>query len=315
MPGYVTKNAMTGSDDSEPKSVIPAGSGEYGAGAPKQSSDLASTTSEPPDTTARNGFHHSARRIVVEVAIAVAVVTALGATGIWAIGRFSAWSVRFVPKSVDVKIGDAVAAGAGFDRCKNDVAQAYVQDILDLLLTKQADTGFSFRISLASSTVPNAFAAPGGYIVVHRGLLTTARSGEEVAAVLAHEIQHVARRHSMKALLRAAGGSIVVGLILGWTELDTLIGAGMKLAGQAYSRDDERDADERGRHLLREVGISPAALAEFFARLSETRSFELPAILSTHPMDRERIERARADARGFTPTRSLPPPPKVIECE
>jgi len=146
----------------------------------------------------------------------------------------------------------------------------------------------AYRFHLADDELVNAFAVPGGDIVVYRGLLEATRSADELAGVLAHEMQHVALRHSLKSLIRGAGMSMLWAIIVG--------DAGSTLAGQAadrllslkFSRDAEREADAHGFNLLVERGIDPHGMVRFFATLAERDGATPPALLSTHPASAER---------------------------
>lgn len=229
-----------------------------------------------------------------------------------ALARTSAgFLVRFVPVSVDAQIGNIVAAAMGGQACDDPAAQAYVQDVLDRLLAVAPKHDFEFKISVADSDMVNAFAAPGGVVVIHRGLLEKAGSGDEVAAVVAHEIQHVLGRHGMKSLLRSLSGSLLLGTLFGYADIDAIASVTVELSQRAYSRDHERDADEQGRALMKAVGANPGALATFFERLQNEPSASIPPLLSTHPGHDERIARAKADAAAFTPTYAFAAPPTI----
>lgn len=146
----------------------------------------------------------------------------------------------------------------------------------------------AYRFHLADDKLVNAFAVPGGDIVVHRGLLRATRSADELAGVLAHEIQHVALRHSLKGMIRSAGLGLLVAALIG--------DPGATLAGQAadrlltlkFSRDAEREADDHGFSLLVARGIDPKGMVDFFATLAKQQNGAPPELLSTHPASAER---------------------------
>jgi len=150
------------------------------------------------------------------------------------------------------------------------------------------DSRHTYRFHLVDDDSVNAFALPGGIIVVHTGLIAATARPEELAGVLAHEIQHVELRHSLKAVLRAAGLSLLWSLIAG--------DVGSTLAGQAadqllslkFSRDAEREADAAGFDLLVERGIDPRGMVSFFATLARHGDTAPPALLSTHPASEAR---------------------------
>lgn len=156
-------------------------------------------------------------------------------------------------------------------------------------------TGSAYRYQwfVADSPEVNAFAMPGGYVVVYTGLLRAADSAEAVAGVLAHEVQHVELRHSLRNLIHGLGWRAVLALALGdfsggvWGDMAEQLGA------MAYSRDLERQADLRGLAALRRAGISPHGMVSFFEKLAREEA-KAPAWLSSHPAGTERMAALRA---------------------
>jgi len=166
-----------------------------------------------------------------------------------------------------------------------------------------------FTFTVLDSPVVNAFALPGGYVYVTRGLLALAEDEAEVAAVLAHEIGHVAARHAAErqqaalgAQLGAAAATILGAVLLGDKAADLVaqlagLGASAWLAG--YSREQEREADRLAVRYLVRAGYDPAALARILsaleawdglrADLGEAGGAKVPEFLSTHPRTPERV--------------------------
>ena len=143
----------------------------------------------------------------------------------------------------------------------------------------------------------NAFAAPGGFIVIFNGLLKAARSPDEVAGVLAHEMGHVIERHGAEALVRTVGLSLIFQIFVG--DASGLVGlgaaAGQLLLELSYSRGDEAEADATAVTALVAADIRRNGLADFFARLdreAEDQSEEF-ALLSSHPLNSDRVEAIR----------------------
>lgn len=141
---------------------------------------------------------------------------------------------------------------------------------------------------------PNAFALPGGDIVITDALLELlADEPDAVMTVLAHELGHVRHRHGLRMVLRAGAISVVTSVIVG--DFSALLAtAPAVLASNAYSRDNEREADRYGRTLARAGGIDTARMAVFFERLAEQRKATvdnnpLAIAISTHPADEERV--------------------------
>lgn len=162
----------------------------------------------------------------------------------------------------------------------------------------------TYRFTIVNSDVVNAFAIPGGAIYVTRGLIENARSMDQLAGVLGHEMAHVELRHSAKQIGRARtaeAGIGVVGAILG-REPNAAVQAGAGVAGQlvfaTFSRDQERQADQAAVDYITRAGINPGGLTAMFETLQSlerSRPSALEAFFASHPMTAERI----ADVNGL----------------
>ena len=175
----------------------------------------------------------------------------------------------------------------------------------------------AFTVTMLDSPVDNAFATPGGYIYLTRGLMALMNDEAELAAVLGHEVGHVAARHSQSRQSNAsttgilgAIGQAIAGSILGSGAAGQLaqqvIGTGAQLATLGYSRGQESQADDLGVQYLKTANYDTDALASVLASLAaqndldarisgETRS--TPAFASTHPDPQSRVRVALADAQ------------------
>jgi len=233
------------------------------------------------------------------------------------LGAIAAKLVDWVPTEVDVALGEQNWAELAppEDQCTDPGPLAYVESLTGPLIA-ETDGEFVFQFVVVESEEVNAFALPGGFVTVNMGLLEAAESGEEVAAVLAHEMTHVTNRHGMRAVLRRVGGLALVSMVFGGTDLEAIAFAADGLASQSHSRDQERDADEGGRRILMAAGVDPTGMATFFERLEEMQG-SMPGaaiLLSTHPNPGERAETTREIAMDFTATRDLPDPPADLRC-
>jgi len=260
---------------------------------------------------AARGFDPHQGRAFGELLLFAAVVVALGALAYHFAGTLAAWATPLVPKSVDRKLGEVSAAQLSIMRSEcSKRATDYVNVITAPLLEAAGPLPFEFEVVVARDESINAFALPGGFLTVNSGLLEAAESGEEVAGVLGHEIQHALLRHGTKRILRQLGGSIVLGLVLG-AEPTGMSGLAGQLTSLAYDRGQETEADERGVQLLLRAGIDPSGLGRFFERLAEEGGPAPPALLSTHPDPGERATLARQVVPGGA-KRKLPPPPRPV---
>ena len=149
----------------------------------------------------------------------------------------------------------------------------------------------------------NAFALPGGTIVITDDMVKLAESDQEVLAILAHEIGHVELRHVMRHVLQDSAVAVAAATITGDAATLSVAVAGLpSLVAQAeYSRDFETEADDFAFELLRQHEMSPEAFATVMERIQADCECEPGALdfLSTHPVTGERIKRARAAAQDF----------------
>ncbi len=170
-----------------------------------------------------------------------------------------------------------------------------------------AGSAYTYQWFVAANPEVNAFALPGGYVVVHTGLLRAADNAEEVAGVLAHEVQHVELRHSLRNLIHGLGWRAALGLARGDLSGGVWMGLADQLGKMRYSRELERQADLGGLESLRKAGISPEGMPTFFAKLAR-QGEQGTALLSSHPASAERMQTLRQAiaARGGYPADRLP---------
>ena len=137
---------------------------------------------------------------------------------------------------------------------------------------------------------PNAFALPGGTVVMTDAMVRAFNNPDLVAGVLAHEIGHVVEEHGLRQIYQSLGVYVLVALIAGDTGpiLEDVLLEGGVLLSLSYSRAHEREADEFGIRLADEAGFNPAGLLAFFEHLPDAREDE-SNYLSTHPASGERI--------------------------
>lgn len=197
----------------------------------------------------------------------------------------------------------------------------WVEDLGRRLAAASAQPGFEWHFTVLDSDVVNAFALPGGYVYVTRGLLTLAKDEAEVAGVLAHEIGHVTARHSVARATRSTLTDLLaagVGMALGNDTVAQLLtlGSGAMLA--SYSREQELEADALGVETLARAGYDPFAQATFLETLrryeqytslrtgNNSGGFDL---FATHPPTAERVETAARQARRYPPGGQRPVTP------
>ncbi|MFQ5784299.1 MAG: M48 family metallopeptidase [Alphaproteobacteria bacterium] len=202
-----------------------------------------------------------------------------------------------VPADWEKALGAQVVKGwlAQGEVCTGTAGSRVLARLIDRLVAG-VETPFVITVRVIDAGEANAFAAPGGNIVVLRGLIDFAESGDEVAGVLAHEIGHVVERHAMEAVVRAAGLSLIFQALVGDVSglLSLAAGAGEYLLSLSYSRGAEAEADAVALDILHRADIRTDGLAALFARLTDARGGtpDALAFLSTHPPSRERAAAA-----------------------
>jgi len=161
-----------------------------------------------------------------------------------------------------------------------------------------------------NSSEVNAFAVPGGYVYVNRGLIERAQKMDQLAGVLGHEIGHVVRRHSVKQMEQAQGANIGVTLACVLTQVcnNQATAAAINVGGTAlfakFSRDDEAQADAAGVDELVRAGINPNGMPQMFEKLLAERQ-QAPSALDTwftdHPLEESRIQDTRNQIAKINP--------------
>jgi len=211
-------------------------------------------------------------------------------------------ALAFVPVDFEVEIGDSIfeSLEEEFPPCDDAELQVELQAMVDEL--KDPASPYELRVSIVRSEDANAFALPGGRIVVLSGLLAKSASADEIAGVLAHEVAHVERRHSMRHLARSVGILFFMSAAVGGgAEGLELLEAAGELSGLLlnlhYSREAESEADALAVAKLHAHQRTVEGLAGFFARMEKEAGIakleNALHWLSTHPVTADRIEMLR----------------------
>lgn len=179
----------------------------------------------------------------------------------------------------------------------------YVNVLGDSIARLADDRGIDYTFYVVNAAEVNAFAVPGGYIYVNRGLIERTQNLSQLAGVLGHEIAHVVRRHSVQQMEKAQGANL--GVILGCTLINVCgsqaAQAAIQVGGSAlfakFGRDDEREADRDAVVNVVRTGIHPRGVPEMFQILLAEKSRNPSAVeswFSTHPGEEERIQETQA---------------------
>jgi len=222
--------------------------------------------------------------------------------------RFAA---GFVPPRAEAKLGEHTLALFEERVCKPSTLSPARQEALQArfaVLNSGLADGYAYRLLLrdCGAVGANAFALPGGTIVMTDALVKLAKTDEQIVAVLAHEVGHVRHRHGLRIALQAAGLAALTAAVLGDAVSITSLAVTLPtvILQSGYSRSFETEADDYAFQRLKALGLSPRAFGEMMLllesgekRRAAAKSGEALDYFSTHPSTAKRIERAEAAAR------------------
>ena len=215
----------------------------------------------------------------------------------------------FIPPEREVALGKhtvenlrwglAKRGGGEVSFCSNPEGRVALLKLGQRLATDD-ELPYPITLQVIDHPMPNAFAVPGGHIVLFQGLIKNATSPEEVASVLAHELGHVVARDPTRLALRSASSAGILGLLIGdFTGGAAVLLLTEQMLSARYTRDAEQAADEFAQKTLVAAGLPLEPMATFFERMAGGRpaggdSGTLSSHLKSHPDLAERAERARA---------------------
>ena len=193
---------------------------------------------------------------------------------------------------------EAQQVNAQLPMVQDALIQNYVNSLGQRIASRTTRSDLDWQFRVVNSSQVNAFALPGGFVYINRGVLERASNMSEVAGVLGHEIEHVVRRHSVKQMEQAQGANVGVGILCALTGIcqSGVAQAAINVGGAAvfakFSRTDEVQADEGGFNNLMRAGISPRGMYTFFQKLlaeEQQGSSGAAAWFSDHPGTSDRL--------------------------
>ncbi|MCB1179098.1 MAG: M48 family metallopeptidase [Leptospiraceae bacterium] len=218
----------------------------------------------------------------------------------WLRNSFSYAIASRIPIKWEESLGNTIYSSmiSGKKMYTDEETLALLNPIVDPLKDAAKDSGYKFQFHIMEDPSLNAFALPGGHIVIHSELIRRSETPEEIAGVLAHEISHVTEKHGVRQIISSIGIFVVIqtfffyftGLLAILTQNSGL------LLRTKFSRDFEREADAKGFHYLYHSKIDPSGMLEFFKKIQEQEkeimgdSGEVLSFISTHPGTEERME-------------------------
>ena len=210
-----------------------------------------------------------------------------------------------------------------FKFINNPEVERYVDRIGRRILGATGPQSFDYRFFVVDDSQLNAFAVPGGSVYLYTGLIERAKSTDELAGVLGHEIVHIKARH----MARSSGPDAISILSLLSMVLLARTGAGGQAAGvvgqavaatrqAAYSRQLEMEADTLGTRYMATAGFDPKGTIAFLKTLDQERALnpiDVPAYIMTHPITQERVANAELVVRSLGPTQPRPEAPEALK--
>ena len=195
-------------------------------------------------------------------------------------------------RDTEEKLGDLFWEHLGDegDQITDTLTIAAMDTLVSRICSANAIPREHIKLHVFRADVVNAFAMPGGHLVVNSALIEDCKKPEQLCGVLAHEIAHIELRHVMKKLVREVGMSVLVNMTTGGGDggqVGEVVGA---LSSKAFDRDMEREADMKGLDYLMNAHIDPHPFADFLYLTGDGESEEAFEWLSTHPSSKERME-------------------------
>ncbi len=223
-----------------------------------------------------------------------------------------------IPVEWEVTLGQSILKMLPLEQKPNQKVLAVLQDTVDLLeQSVEGKQPYDLKIYIWPGNTVNALALPGGPIVVFQGLLNQAESPEELAGVIAHEIQHVLLRHSTRGILRNLAQNMFLTLLIG--DVNAVMEGMASLAGEletlGLSRDMEAEADRKGMELILAANIDPHGMIRIFEKLTqeessqeggirektvtEEKGIEFFSYFSTHPSSQNRLTKLEKQMKPY----------------
>ena len=241
-------------------------------------------------------------RASTKILMVLGIMVALLLSGyLWFVPWLGERAAMGFSKEYEISMGHrmykAISGTFTIDDRKTEVVNRFYSQL-------QYNTGYPIKITVVESAQINAFAIPGGHIVVNDALLKKMKTPEKLAALLGHEASHVAMRHSLRNMFRSLARKMFLALVFGNDAgiANIMINNADELKGLAYARALETAADNDGLQLMAKSGMDPNGMIRLMELLQqESGGHEPNSLLSTHPVMADRIRNIKKQMRSLTP--------------
>jgi beta-barrel assembly-enhancing protease len=231
--------------------------------------------------------------------IFLGIITVLVTTYFLIVPWMSEKLATTVSVSTEQQLGNAVYDALDLSGQEDKEATAVLNEFFQEM---KVQTPYTIHITVVKSDVVNAFALPGGNIVVYSALLTELKTYPELAALLSHEFTHVNNKHSTKSIFRQLGSRVFLSLLFGkfGNVTSIMVDQADKFKSLKYSRSLEKEADLDGLSLLRERKIDPEGFIGLFRHLRDSApASAMPEFLGSHPDIDNRIAYIREASKNW----------------
>ncbi len=241
-------------------------------------------------------YHHTIGKTRNKILLLFGIVFAIiVATYFWFVPWLGERVAMNFSREYEIELGESMYRST-LNAYKVDSAKTQVMNEFYKELHFQVD--YPIYITVVEATEVNAFAIPGGHIIVHDAILEGMKTPEELAALLGHEASHIAKRHSLRSLFRSLARQMFISLLFGNDSgiLSYIANNADALKGLQYSRSLESDADNNGIRMMANSGLNTEGMMRLMEMLQkETIGEEPSAFMSTHPVFKDRIENIRKE--------------------
>lgn len=259
--------------------------------------DLLADLHKTVPAAARHLHNPSRRKMRMHWTLCAALGVILMTAGLyrWGIPGLASAATPYVPIAWEENLGRKVIEhlAPASRQCRDPDRLRKLDQVVQALVATRTAAPYQITLSVVDDPAVNAFAAPGGQVVLLRGLLERTAGPEQLAGVLAHELQHVYQRHTTKALLEQTAATVLLAAVSGDVSGGLAWGLeGARTLGSLhYTRTHETEADLEGLHMMQAARLDPIAMISFFGVMqNEQRDLAGPPdFLSTHPDMGERL--------------------------
>ena len=256
----------------------------------------------------REGFWAFANELagagVLGALITIAIfVSIAGSVYFLLLPKIAEYAASQIPIEAEVELGkqfyDSFVGGMEIDKERTKELQAFAKKM-------DFQTEYPLKFTVVKDKQVNAFALPGGKIVVFDAILAKMKTPEELAALLSHEVTHVKERHSLNGLARGLAGSMVVSVLIGDMNAigNLLVSQASNIYELGFTRDMEKEADLEGLEIMYHNNLDPKGMINLMERLHEEEKKygvdKMPAYLNSHPLTKERIDYISKKSKGHS---------------